>query len=124
MPASRHSLALGLKGGDSSVPILIILVVILIVIVLGSAVLEAVGNMLGLTIFAGASIVKRIRDRRARKMAERAAAAADPAPRRIEISCPCSAKFQVNIKKPGGPMFFTCPTCGQKLRVDTSKMVK
>lgn len=105
-------------------PILIILVVILIVIVVGGAVLEAVGNMLGLTTFAGASIVKRIRDRRARKLAERAAAAADPAPTRIEISCPCSEKFQVIIKKPGGSMFFTCPKCGQKLRVDTSKMVK
>ena len=42
---------------------------------------------------------------------------------RIEISCPCSEKFQVVVKKPGGALFFTCPKCGQKLRVDTSKMV-
>ena len=104
--------------------ILIILVGIIVVILIGGALLEGIGSLLGVTLFAGAHIVRRLRDRRARKNAEKAArAAADPGPRRIEISCPCSEKFQVVVKKPGGALFFTCPKCGQKLRVDTSKMV-
>lgn len=104
--------------------ILIILVGIIVVILIGGALLEGIGSLLGVTLFAGANIVKRLRDRRIRKNAEKAArASADPGPRRIEVSCPCSEKFQVVIKKPGGALFFTCPKCGQKLRVDTSKMV-
>lgn len=105
-------------------PILIILVAIIVVVIVGGAILDSIGNVLGLSLFAGANIIKKIRARRERKKAEKAAASSDaPGPVQIEISCPCSEKFRVNIKKPGGALMFTCPKCGQKLRVDTSKMV-
>ena len=55
-----------------------------------------------------------------REQASEAAEAAKPEPRRIEVSCPCSEKFQVTVNKPGDVLTFVCPKCGQRLRVDTS----
>ncbi|MGN8969771.1 hypothetical protein [Intestinimonas sp. HCP28S3_D6] len=101
--------------------IVIILLGILVVFFIGGALLESIGSLLGITAFAGLSLFKKIRDRRARKKAEKVAS--KPEPRRIEISCPCSEKFQVVVNKPGDVMMFTCPKCKRQLRVDTSKMV-
>lgn len=102
-------------------PILIILVGILVVFFVGGALLEGIGSLLGITAFAGLSIFKKLRERRARKKAEKSASKSEP--RRIEVSCPCSEKFQVVVTKPGDVMVFTCPKCKRQLRVDTSKMV-